>query len=180
MIDVPPDIVYQPIFTYEPVLIAPLDHPLAGKTSVTLEEIAPCGLILPPRHLSTWRIVDLVFHQYGLEYRVVLEAGGWEVIKKFVQLGLGLSIVTSICLSGDEPLAVIPLTEYFPTRSYGVVMRKGKFLSPQARAFIELMDPDFDENSAAAGNAANPLALAGRAGEDEEGGDFMGLDRSLP
>jgi DNA-binding transcriptional LysR family regulator len=110
---------------------------------------------------------------------VVLEAGGWEVIKKFVQLGLGVSIVTSICLSGEEPLAVIPLGEYFPTRSYGVVMRKGKFLSPQARSFIELMDPDFQETSEGEREPPSPLALAGR--RDEAGtADLMGLDRSLP
>ena len=31
---------------------------------------------------------------------------------------------------------------YFPSRSYGVVVRKGKYLSPQARAFVELIRPD--------------------------------------
>jgi hypothetical protein len=46
------------------------------------------------------------------------------VIKKFVALGLGVSIVTGICLTGDEPLAAIPLTDYFPQRSYGAVVRK--------------------------------------------------------
>ncbi|HVQ33337.1 MAG TPA: LysR family transcriptional regulator, partial [Lysobacter sp.] len=34
------------------------------------------------------------------------------------------------------------LAQYFPSRSYGVVVRKGKFLSPQARAFVELIQPD--------------------------------------
>jgi hypothetical protein len=33
------------------------------------------------------------------------------------------------------------LREYFPPRSYGVVVRKGKFLSPQARAFSDLVKP---------------------------------------
>ena len=33
------------------------------------------------------------------------------------------------------------LRAYFPPRSYGVVMRKGKYLSPQARAFVELVKP---------------------------------------
>ena len=33
--------------------------------------------------------------------------------------------------------------EYFPTRSYGVVVRRGKFLAPQAKRFLELMDADF-------------------------------------
>jgi hypothetical protein len=37
------------------------------------------------------------------------------------------------------------LSEYFPPRSYGVVVRKGKFLSPQARAFSDLVKPGLFE-----------------------------------
>ncbi len=143
MLDIPDDIVYHPTFSYSPVLITPLDHPLAKKKRVTLEEICPYGLILPPRHLATWRFLELVFKQHGLEFQVSLEAGGWEIIKKYVALGLGISIVSGICLTGKEPLAQHPLDEWIPKRSYGVVIRRGKFLSPQARAFIDMIDPHF-------------------------------------
>ncbi len=143
MLEVPDDINYRPIYRYDPALITPLDHPLAAKSEVTLEDIAPYGLILPPRHLSTWRIVDLVFSQHNLSYSVALEAGGWEVIKKYVELGLGISIVTDLCLTEHDRVVRIPLNRYFPQRSYGIVLRKGKFLSPQAMRFIEMMDPQF-------------------------------------
>ncbi|PIE37023.1 MAG: LysR family transcriptional regulator [Gammaproteobacteria bacterium] len=143
MIDVPDDLVYHPIYNYEPSLITPRDHPLAKLEEVKLADLSPYGLILPPRHLSTWNLVDLVFEQHGVPYNVVLEAGGWEVIKRYVENGLGISIVTSICLEGHENLEVRPMDNYFPTRSYGMVIRRGKFLSPQAKAFLERMDPDF-------------------------------------
>jgi DNA-binding transcriptional LysR family regulator len=81
-----------------------------------------------------------VFQQNNLTYTVTLEAGGWEVIKKYVSLGMGISIVTDICLEGTEALVRIPLTKYFPQRSYGLVLRKGRFLSPQARRFMEIME----------------------------------------
>lgn len=139
MLEVPEDIVYEPVVSYHPALIVPLNHPLAKKKHVTLEDISPHGLILPPRHLSTWRIVDLVFTQHKLNYRVALEAGGWEIIKKYVELGMGISIVTDVCLTGTEKLARIPLDEYFPLRSYGLVQRKGKFLSPQALRFMDVL-----------------------------------------
>lgn len=143
MLETPDDIEYRPIFSYDTVLIAARDHPLANKRKLTLKDISPHGLILPPRHLSTWRVVDLVFQQHNLPYNVTLEAGGWEVIKKYVGLGLGVSIVSSICLSEDDDLRAIPLERYFPKRTYGVVLRRGKFLSPAARRFIASMDPDF-------------------------------------
>jgi DNA-binding transcriptional LysR family regulator len=143
MLEVPDDIVYRPFVTYRPTLITPKDHPLANRQSVTLEEIAPFGLILPPRHLSTWRLVDLVFKQHNLAYRVTLEAGGWEVIKKYVELGLGISIVTDVCLTGSENLSCVSLAQYFPKRSYGIVQRRGKFLSPQTKCFVKILDKTF-------------------------------------
>jgi hypothetical protein len=32
------------------------------------------------------------------------------------------------------------MSAYFPKRSYGTVMRRGKYLSPQARAFLEVTE----------------------------------------
>lgn len=151
MLEVPTDINYYPIFTYDPWLITARDHPLAGRKSVTLKDISPYELILPPRHLSTWRIVDLAFQQHNLNYRVALEVGGWEVIKRYVELGLGISIVTGICITERDidRLAIIPVDKYFPKRRYGVVLREGKFLSPQAKIFIEMMRPGFFQTESA-------------------------------
>ena len=143
MLDVPHDISYEPVHWFDPMLILPLDHPLAAKTDVALEDISPYGLILPPQRLTTYRLVDLVFQQRKVPYSVAIEVGGWEVIKQYVAMGLGISIVTGICLNADDQsrLAIRNMRRYFPQRSYGVVMRKGKYLSAQARAFVDLVKP---------------------------------------
>ncbi|MDQ3206885.1 MAG: LysR family transcriptional regulator [Pseudomonadota bacterium] len=144
MLDVPGDLDYAPVYRFDPMLITPLDHPLAGKTDLTLQDLSPYGLILPPQRLTTYRMVDLVFQRNAVPYTVALEVGGWEVIKQYVAMGMGISIVTAICLTRTdrERLAARSLEAYFPSRSYGVVVRKGKHLSPQARAFTELIRPD--------------------------------------
>ena len=139
IIEVPEDISYLPTFRYDPMLITARDHALTQLARVTIQDVARHPLILPPQHLTTWRVVDYVFHKYNLEYRVDLEAGGWEVIKRYVELGLGISIVTSLCLTGREDLASIPFSRYFPKRSYGIVQRKGKLLSQPAMRFIDLI-----------------------------------------
>lgn len=133
------DIEYQELVVSDPMLICAPTHPLAKKKRVTIKDVADHPLILPPRHLATWRVVDFVFQKHKLSYRVNLEAGGWEVIKRYVALGLGISIVASICLTGDEPLTAIPVSRYFPRRSYGMLVRKGKFLTPQAERFLAVM-----------------------------------------
>ncbi|SDD10217.1 LysR family transcriptional regulator [Aquimonas voraii] len=143
MLDVPNDIDYAPLYSFDPVLITPPDHPLARAKHPTLEDLSPYGLILPPKRLTTYRLVDLIFQQRKVPYTVALEVGGWEVIKQYVAMGLGISIVTSICISeaDRERLFVHNMREYFPPRSYGVVIRKGKYLSPQARAFVDQIKP---------------------------------------
>ena len=141
MLDLPADIEYRPTFSYDTVLITAKSHPLANQERLGLRAIGRYGLILPPRHLSTWHVVDLVFQQHNVPFKVTLEAGGWEVIKRYVELDLGISIVSGLCITGREQLAVKPLGAYFPKRTYGVVLRRGKFLSPAAKRFIRMMEP---------------------------------------
>lgn len=143
MLDVPADLGYTPVYRFDPMLITPPDHPLARKRDLTLDDLSPYGLILPPKRLTTYRLVDLVFQQNRVPYTVALEVGGWEVIKQYVAMGLGISIVTAICLTDADRqrLAARSLANWFPARSYGIVMRKGKYLSKQARAFVELINP---------------------------------------
>lgn len=137
MLDVPSDISYAPLYSFDPALIVPPGHDLADKPEVRLKDISPYGLILPPRRLTTWRLVDRVFQQHGVPFQVVLEVGGWEVIKRYVALGFGISIVTGICLREEDPLVARNMSRYFPKRTYGVVMRRGRHLPAPARAFLE-------------------------------------------
>jgi DNA-binding transcriptional LysR family regulator len=142
MFDTPPDITFHPIVTYEPMLIARQDHPLAKKKRVTLRDIAKYPLILPPKNLSTHNVVESVFAEHKLDHDVKLEVGGYDVIKRYVELGLGISIVMSHCLNGADHLHTVPLRRYFPTRTYGVVLRKGKILSPAAERFVQMLRSD--------------------------------------
>ena len=135
---------------YEAVVITCQGHPLARRKKLTLEDISRYPLILPPRNLSTWGLVDSTFKKHGLAYQVAMEVGGWEVIKKYVELGLGISIIMSIGITGEEKLAVIPAGEFFPNRTYGVVQRKGRIFTPQAKRFVSMvLNPALTENAPA-------------------------------
>ena len=65
------------------------------------------------RHLATWRRVEMIFGQHKVNYTVTLEAGGWEVIKKYVEMGqLGQMVltspVTSTMQTSDDESGVLP------------------------------------------------------------------------
>ncbi len=141
--DIPDDIDYKPILSYRTMLITPTDHPLTQQHEISLEDIARYGLILPSRDSSSHNEVRQLFKQHNLEYQIVLETRGWEIIKKYVSMNMGISIVTELCLTGEDNLTEIALDHYFPSRSYGIIQRKGNVYSPQAKLFIKSMDKHF-------------------------------------
>ena len=146
MLDVPDNLTYDPFVSFPSVLITPKDHPLTKLPKVTLNDIGQYGMILPPSQFSSWRLVKMVFALNGSNYRVVLEAGGWEVVKKYVGIGLGISIVTEICITeaDRQNFAIINLDEFFPARKYGVISRAGKTLSAPAKKFIEILNSEYN------------------------------------
>jgi DNA-binding transcriptional LysR family regulator len=141
MLETPPDIAFHPVVKCEPMLITSLDHPLAEKNRITLKDIAAYSLILPPREQSTYRFVQMVFAERSLPYDVKLEVGGYDVIKTYVKLGMGISIVLSHCLQGDEGLFMASVRRYFSSRAYGVVLRKGSSLSSATQRFVSVLCP---------------------------------------
>lgn len=144
MVEAPADIDYAPVYSFGHVLITPLDHPLVDLPDPGLADIAGHDLILPPRRQVTLHLIDHVFQRNRVPYHVALEVDGWEVIKQYVAMGMGVSVISSACLNEADGrnLAMRPLGKLFPPRSYGVITRKGKLLSPAARAFIGLVKPD--------------------------------------
>jgi DNA-binding transcriptional LysR family regulator len=65
-----------------------------------------------------------------------------------------------VCLTGEERLARKPLDRNFPQRTYGIVMRRGKYLSPQAARFIDMLNDYFRER-AAGGRGVSVAAASG-------------------
>ena len=96
-----------------------------------------------------------MFAEHSLEHDVKLEVGGYDVIKKYVELGLGISIVMSHCLSGADHLHSVPLGRWFPKRTYGLVLRKGHKLSPAAETFVDMIRSH--PNGARAKRRARPV-----------------------
>ena len=148
MLDTPKNLDYSPFVSYPAMLITPINHPLTKLKEVTIKDIGQYGLILPPSQFSSWRLIKMIFDLKGIPFKVALEAGGWEVVKKYVSMGLGISIVTSICITDDDKnkFTTIPLKDSFPNRKYGVVAKKNKILSSPALSFIEILFNHYNES----------------------------------
>ncbi len=66
-----------------------------------------------------------------------------ETVKHYVALGLGIAAESGICLTEEDRdrLTAIEIPkEYGGTTTYGVIMRRDKYVSPALREFLSLLD----------------------------------------
>ena len=66
---------YRPVLSYDVVLITSPDHPLAGRNSVSPEEIAACPVIVPDVGTYSLRSASSPLRQLGIEANAVIEVG---------------------------------------------------------------------------------------------------------
>ena len=142
----PPDLSFRPVFTSEILLITPEDHPLAGRNSVDLEEVAAYPAVTHPASHFVSQVADVIMRQHGQVARTVLEVDGWNVITLYVEAGMGVSIVPDICVSERARVWRIPVSRYFPSRTYGVLTRRDGILSLTAQWFIRIVNESRTED----------------------------------
>ena len=133
------------VLSYDAVLITSEDHPLANRTTVSPEEASVWPAIVPVAGSISREFGETAARRLGVEINVAIEVGGWGIIKRYVEYGLGISVVPSIAVLATDRVAVIPLEGHFPTRSFGVYTRRGKYLTPPALRLLRLMIPDFPD-----------------------------------
>ena len=138
---------YRETLCYDIVLITSLDHALAGRETVTPQEAAQWPSVVPPAGSYSRQFGEAAARQFGVEVRAVIEVSGWAVIKRYVERGLGISVVPSICVEGTDQVSVIPFEDSFLERSFGVYTLRSRALTGPARRLLELMIPEFAQAS---------------------------------
>ena len=135
------DLMVLPLFRDELVVVVPPGHPLASQRSVTVEQLADHSLIFP-RTGRTRALFERVFANRGLEPRVSLELASVEAIKKFVAVGLGVSLI-SRSFAGQEAangtLQLISLEGLKLVRELGLIYHRDKCICPVMEAFLKLV-----------------------------------------
>ncbi|MDH5179594.1 MAG: LysR family transcriptional regulator [Gammaproteobacteria bacterium] len=95
------------------VVVMPKAHPLAKKKTIKPVDLHNEPLIIPPRPQPHRETIEQAFNTAGVSLNVALEAGGWEMMLQFVNLGMGISIVNSCCHI-PSTLAARKITELPP------------------------------------------------------------------
>jgi LysR family cys regulon transcriptional activator len=132
-----------PCYQWEHIVVVPPDHPLLKVKAVTLEEIAAYPLITYDAAFAGRAKIDHAFGLRSLTPDVLLEAIDADVIKTYVELGLGVGIIAGMAYDAerDKGLAAIPVGHLFGTNVSRVALKQGAYLRGYVYTFIELLTP---------------------------------------
>jgi LysR family cys regulon transcriptional activator len=134
-----------PCYTWNRCLVMPAKHPLAKEKTLTLAKLATYPIITYDYAFTGSTIVSKVFHEAGLTPNIVLTAIDADVIKTYVNLGLGLGLIAQMAYDPkrDQGLVSIDVSHLFPTSTTYLGIRRDIFLRGFMYDFIEIFIPEY-------------------------------------
>ena len=143
----------------ELVLVANANHDLAGKGSVTVEQLGDHPFIFFDRNSSYYSLAQGIFRQHGVVPRTQMELDSMEATKKMVEEGLGIAMLPKVALERELKEGILRVIEIEnmpnPTRQIALISRRSRPLGPVAQAFVDIVTEIY------ADTPRQPVAAAG-------------------
>jgi LysR family transcriptional regulator, cys regulon transcriptional activator len=132
-----------PCYRWTHSVIVPPGHELLDGQPLTLQRLARHPIITYDVAYTGRGHIDEAFARAGLQPSVVLAAMDADVIKTYVELGMGVGIVASIAFDAerDRTLRALDARELFEVNLTRLAIRRGAWLRGYAYAFIEAFAP---------------------------------------
>ena len=142
-VDEHPGLVALPCYQWNRCIVVPAKHPLLKAVPLTLEAVAKYPIVTYDFAYANRSVVNRAFEQRGLAPQVVLTAFDADVIKTYVELGLGVGIMAAMAFNAkrDRQLRAIDASHLFPSSTTRLGIKRGAYLRRYAYDFIELFAP---------------------------------------
>jgi LysR family cys regulon transcriptional activator len=134
-----PELVVMPAYEWSHVVVVPEGHTLLSQAPLTLEALCACPLITYDPGFTGRPHIDAAFAQAKLRPEIALTGLDSDVIKTYVELGLGVGIVASMAFDArrDAGLRVLQAGHLFAPNLTRVALRKGTYLRTFMLTFLE-------------------------------------------
>lgn len=136
-----------PYYTWHHSVIVPAGHPLEAVRPLTPEAVAEYPIITYHEGFTGRARIDKAFADAGVAPDVVMSALDADVIKTYVELGLGVGIVAAMAFQPerDAGLRLLESAHLFEANTTRIAVRKGHYLRGFAYRFIECCSPRLNE-----------------------------------
>jgi DNA-binding transcriptional LysR family regulator len=143
----PADLHTRLVAAFQLLLVVPASHPLAGRESVALAELAGMSFIDGPPGYGNRAVVERAFAAAGVQRTIALEVADIATTATHIRNGLGIGFLSRFILDeiGDAGLATLRISDYDVYWRLYVAMSAVRPASAATRAvfsLIEEMIPD--------------------------------------
>ena len=148
-----------PAYVWTHLVIMPPGHHLAAEPRISLEQLSREPLITyDPGYTGRTRI-DAAFAKAGLSHRIVLEAMDSDVIKTYVELGLGVGIIASLAHDPERDVGIEArdARHLFEPNTTRIALRRGLLPRGYMFEFIRMFAPPLDRASVEAALQEDPV-----------------------
>ena len=143
-----PGLATLPVYAWEHTVVVRPDHPLTELTSsaakrLSLAQLAEYPIVTYDRAFTGRSTIDEIFANQGIHPDIVLEAIDADVIKTYVDVGLGIGIIAGVAYDPrrDSNLVGLPVGHLFGTHTTRVGVKAGVFLRDYVYTFLEMLAP---------------------------------------
>lgn len=147
-----PELLTFPFYSWHHAVIAPKDHPLtqlAQERQISLADVADYPIVTYHEGFTGRNSIDAAFANSGLAPDVVMSALDADVIKTYVELGLGVGIIASMAYQADKDtgLTLLESAHLFEQKTTHIAIRQGHYLRDYAYQFLQLCAAQLDKAS---------------------------------
>ncbi|MEK3912652.1 LysR family transcriptional regulator [Paenibacillus sp. FSL H7-0331] len=124
------------------VLIANPNHPLAALSNIQLEQLIGVEWIMAEDSCNYRIMLEKVLRTHGISYRIGLELGNPEAIKRCVRVGSGISLLPRMAAEEEiqrGELVVLPFAHPDIRLDLHMVIHPKKWMSHALSDFIEML-----------------------------------------
>jgi LysR family cys regulon transcriptional activator len=138
-----PELLALPGYQWSHCVVVPPEHPLAEVERLSLEDLARFPIITYSPEFAGRSNIDEAFAAKGLPVDVVLAAIDSDVIKTYVELGLGVGVIAAMAFDAqrDRGLRAIDARHLFRTNTTRIAVRRGAYLRGFVYDFIQRFAP---------------------------------------
>jgi LysR family cys regulon transcriptional activator len=129
---------------FDTILITSKNHPLTRRKTIKLVDIAAYPHVLYGKGSILRKIIDEVYARNNLVYELIIEVDVPENAKSFVEMGIGVGILSSISVTHKDKkrVAIFNVSNMFGKIELGIYYRKDAYMSTAMKNFLELMCPE--------------------------------------
>jgi len=120
--------------------LLPAGHPLAGRPSLRLADLADCPFILFEKGFALNHVIEVACHKRGFSPTVTARSSQPDFIISLVAAGLGIALLPRLVVESRVNPGVhkVPVNEKDLRWRLAMVWRKGSDLPPSALAWLQL------------------------------------------